>query len=101
MIYPRLVFKDGGNIPRAGGFYTYTLAHDDDEYDGMIDSGWYATLPDAIEGKVNEESQSESGGDAPPTRAEMETKAKELGIQFDGRTGDKTLMAKIAKALEA
>ena len=29
--------------------------------------------------------------DAPPTRAELEAKAKELGIRFDGRTGDKKL----------
>ena len=29
--------------------------------------------------------------DAPPTRAELETKAKELGIRFDGRTRDKKL----------
>ena len=29
--------------------------------------------------------------DAPPTRAELETKATELGIRFDGRTRDKKL----------
>jgi hypothetical protein len=29
--------------------------------------------------------------DAPPTRAELEAKATELGIRFDGRTGDKKL----------
>ena len=29
--------------------------------------------------------------DAPPTRAELETKAKELKIRFDGRTRDKKL----------
>jgi hypothetical protein len=29
--------------------------------------------------------------DAPPTRAELESKAKELGIRFDGRTRDKKL----------
>lgn len=28
---------------------------------------------------------------APPTREELEAKAKELGIRFDGRTGDKKL----------
>jgi hypothetical protein len=28
---------------------------------------------------------------SPPTRAELETKAKELGIKFDGRTKDKKL----------
>jgi pyridoxine/pyridoxamine 5'-phosphate oxidase len=29
--------------------------------------------------------------DAPPTRAELEAKATELGIKFDGRTKDKKL----------
>ncbi len=29
--------------------------------------------------------------DAAPTREELEAKAKELGIRFDGRTGDKKL----------
>lgn len=37
--------------------------------------------------------------DAPPTRAELEQKATELGIKFDGRTTDKKLAAKIAEAL--
>lgn len=36
---------------------------------------------------------------APPTRAEMEAKATELGIKFDGRSSDKTLLAKIEEAL--
>ena len=36
---------------------------------------------------------------APKTREEMETKAKELGLKFDGRTGDKKLMSMIEEAL--
>jgi hypothetical protein len=39
--------------------------------------------------------------DAPPTRDELERKAKELGISFDGRTGDKKLSALIAEKLGA
>lgn len=37
---------------------------------------------------------------APPTRAELESKATELGIRFDGRTSDKKLGALIAASLE-
>lgn len=37
--------------------------------------------------------------DAPPTRAELETKATELGIKFDGRTKDKKLGQLIQDAL--
>lgn len=38
---------------------------------------------------------------APPTRSELEAKALELGIRFDGRTSDKKLGALIAASLEA
>ena len=38
---------------------------------------------------------------APPTRAELEAKAKELGIRFDGRTGDKKLGQLIQDRLSA
>jgi hypothetical protein len=39
--------------------------------------------------------------DAAPTRAELEAKAKELGIRFDGRTGDKKLGQLIQDRLSA
>lgn len=39
--------------------------------------------------------------DAAPTRAELEAKAKELGIKFDGRTGDKKLGQLIQDRLSA
>lgn len=35
---------------------------------------------------------------APVGRAALEAKAKALGVAFDGRTGDKTLAARIAEA---
>lgn len=38
---------------------------------------------------------------APPTRPELEAKALELGIRFDGRTSDKKLGALIAASLGA
>jgi hypothetical protein len=38
--------------------------------------------------------------DAPPTREELEQKARELGIRFDGRTSDKRLLARIEAALK-
>ncbi len=37
--------------------------------------------------------------DAMPTREELETKAIELGLKFDGRTSDKKLTKLIAEAL--
>lgn len=38
---------------------------------------------------------------SPPSRAEIETKCTELGIEFDGRHSDSRLLAKITAALEA
>jgi len=38
--------------------------------------------------------------DAPPTRAELESKATELGIKFDGRTRDKRLANLIEEKLK-
>lgn len=40
-----------------------------------------------------------NAGNAQPTREEMEIKAKELGIHFDGRTTDKSLAEKIEHVL--
>lgn len=37
---------------------------------------------------------------APPTRLELEIKALELGIKFDGRTTDKRLLEKISETLK-
>lgn len=42
-----------------------------------------------------------SEDNAPPTREELEAKAKELGIRFDGRTGDKKLGQLIQDRLSA
>ena len=39
--------------------------------------------------------------EAAPTREELEAKAKELGIRFDGRTGDKKLGQLIQDRLSA
>lgn len=44
--------------------------------------------------------QVEVDDNAPPTRTELETKAKELGISFDGRTTDRKLGERIADALK-
>jgi hypothetical protein len=46
-----------------------------------------------VEAKVPEEN-------AAPTREELEAKATELGIKFDGRTTDKRLLDKITASLQ-
>lgn len=97
MSYPRLVYRCPGNIQRAGGTYDHKPVADDDENSAALADGWFATLPEAIEGKSVDAQAKEY--DAPPTREELETKAKELGIKFDGRTTDAKLGKLIDEAL--
>ena len=98
MNFPRTVFKNGGNLDRAGGKYSDLLVLNQAQFDKALEEGWSATLPEAINPPQKEDNQPD---DAPPTREEMEAKARELGIKFDGRIGDKKLLALIEKALEA
>lgn len=101
MEFPRLVYKTPGTNPMQGGTYACKAVADHEELTAALREGWYATLPEAAEGKhIIEEETEAPDDDAPPTRAELEEKARELGIKFDGRTGDKALLKRITDALE-
>lgn len=82
MIFPRLVYKSAS---------VHSLVDDRDQFALMIKEGWFASVPEALSGvhDVADESQ--------PTRAELEQKANELELKFDGRTSD----AKLAKLIES
>jgi len=99
MEFPTLVYKCPGSHQRPGGTYSYKGVQDADEHASALADGWFATLPEAIEGKPTEAPA--PAADAPPTRAELEQKATELGIKFDGRTGDKKLAEAIAAKVKA
>jgi hypothetical protein len=106
MDFPRFVYKNGGPLQRAGGSYNHTLVESQKEMDVALSAGWFATLPEAIDYREPRTGpgtkQGETSDDnAPPTRAELEAKATELGIKFDARFGDKRLAELIQKALEA
>jgi len=83
MIFPRLVYKSAS---------VYLLVQDQKEYDQAISGEWFDNVPDALAGKKEDNS--------PPTRAELEAKATELGLKFDGRTSDAKLGKMIADSLE-
>lgn len=73
----------------------------DEDVEAILADGWH-TDPNAAAaaGKAPEHVKADAPEDvAPPTREELEAKAKELGIEFDGRNSDKKLAAKIAAAL--
>jgi hypothetical protein len=74
MEYPRLVYKSAS---------IFKLVDDDSEYANALSAGWFKTVPEALKEKSDNNE---------PTRAELEQKAKELGVKFDGRTSDEKLL---------
>lgn len=97
--YQDMVYKNGGPYARKGGTYDTKGVNSREEHDEALKNGWFNTLPEAIAGKaaVVELPPDEK----PPTRAELEQKAKELNIKFSKSTTDEVLAANIAKALGA
>lgn len=94
--FPTILYRTPGphKKPR-GGTYAYKGAADQAAFDDLISKGWFPSYEDAVAGKVVIDEVSA------PTRLELEYKASELGVSYDGRTSDKKLAERIAKALEA
>ena len=103
--FPTILYRTPGphKKPR-GGTYAYCGAADQAEFDALITKGWFPSYEEAAAGKANvaakviEDPVDEVSG---PTREELESKAKELGLSFNARTSDKKLEERIAEALEA
>ena len=87
---PTMLYKLGKHIEIEGSTYDYTIV-DEKEISDKLKEGWYLTTTDAK--KVD------SDDDGEVTREELEHKAKELSIKFDGRMSDKNLLAKINEKL--
>lgn len=86
MDFPRLVYKS----PTV-----YLLVEEANQFDAALGAGWFASVPEAVRGVADTPVDT-----APPTREELEQKATELGLKFDGRTSDRKLRDMIAAALE-
>lgn len=101
MEFPRMVVRAGTAWALESGTYDLATANDADHLAALLADGWHADQyaardagTEAVSARVDHEP--EAPEDHPPTRAELEQKARELGIKFDGRTGDKKLAAMIA-----
>ena len=95
MSFPTLVYKSPGNhFGPNGSTYNYAGVADQEELDKRLSEGWCLTLLGAVTGEVEEVED-----DSSPTREELEAKATELGVKFDGRTTDAALSKKIDAAL--
>lgn len=101
MEYPTMVFKVPGKHVRPNGTYDFTGVSNAEELAAKLKEGWFLTLPEAIEPKKETfVATTETDDTAPPTRQELEQKATELGIKFDGRFSDKKISQLIEEALK-
>ena len=79
-----------------GYMLDYTIV-DATDVEQMLTEGWFLTTTEAGE---SAQPQPVLSDEAAPTREELEAKATELGIKFDGRNSDKKLGDLIAATLE-
>lgn len=93
--YPTLVYKSPGDHFGPGSTtYSYKGIQEPEQMAEALASGWFRTLAEALAGEA-----AEPEDNAGPNREELEAKAAELGIKFDGRTTDAGLLKKINAAL--
>lgn len=91
--FPKALYRHGAGTLVDGVECAFMVAQDAAEEATALADGWGFVAPTA-------EPVKEPADDAPPTRAELEAKATELGVKFDGRWGDKRLSDAIAAALK-
>lgn len=97
-----MLYKAPGPHEIHGGHFDYTIVDADEE--GAIETakaeGWFETTTEAKEASEVAKTKREAELNAPPSRAELETKANELGIKFNDKMSDKKLADLIAANLE-
>lgn len=109
-----MLYKCPGPHDIHGGQFDYKIV-EDGEIDAALADGWKLTTPEAKQAhkdlldaqaaereKQAEEEAAKALADAnsPPTRAELEEMAQNLGLPFNGRTSDKKLADLIKAATE-
>lgn len=107
MIFPCHLYKvPGPHMGHGGVLYKYVGCADEQEFKRLSAMGWHASLSEASAGETAKEviqtaeALEEAIDDvSPATRAELEQKAKELGIRGVHLMKDETLAKRIAEAL--
>jgi hypothetical protein len=113
--FPKMLCRYPGSVALQDGNYALRIVQDEAEHDAALADGWHEDPPAARQ--AHAEAQARAADEvaaaaaahdaealaqlqsAPPTRAEMETKARELELKFDGRTSDAKLLRMIEAAL--
>lgn len=102
--FPRMIYQAGGTEEIHGGHFATLIVDDQDALDAALAEGWSLTTDEARAPKAEAAPQTSpppADDNAPPTRAELEAKATELGIEFSPRIGDAKLAERIDAALAA
>lgn len=107
--FPMMLYKAPGRNEVHGMMLDHVLVHNADELEEKLEQGWFEKTTDAHAAYVREQARaaeeraalanteaaaranSNAPDTAPPTRAELELKARELGIAFNGKTTDAAL----------
>lgn len=106
---PRMLYQAGGPHEIHGGLFDYLIVESDEELTVALANGWHMTTDEARAADLALKAHRIPAelltpavplDDAPPTRDELERKATELGIAFDGRTKNAKLAEKIAAVLQ-
>lgn len=100
MEFPRMIYRLGSMAVLEAGTFDHKLVGSAEELEAAQADGWHLDQFAAAEaGQPKGAPEDDVPDNDPPTRAELEAKAKELGIGFNARTADATLAAKIAAAV--
>jgi cystathionine beta-lyase/cystathionine gamma-synthase len=114
--FPKMLFRfPGADAALQDGRYALLTVHDEEAHDAALSDGWHEDPAAARQAHVEAQARAaeeaaaaatardaedlEKMRTAPPTRAEMEQKARELELKFDGRTSDAKLLRMIEAAL--
>lgn len=105
--FPALVLASAVAEPLQDGVYGTRVVSSEDEHDAALAEGWHESPAEARQAHAAASlapaptpAPAPADENAPPTRAELEAKATELGIRFRSNTSDKALGDRIAAALE-
>ena len=104
MEYPAFVYRKAAKRREDRSPFDTLLVADDAEHEAALKDGWCNDVISALAPKVELVASSSDvvavvADDLPPNRAELEAKAVELGLKFDGRTSDRKLSSLIDEAL--
>lgn len=91
-----MLYRHPGPHEIHGGKFDYIVV-DADDVPATVAQGWRRTTGEALDASKPKTVMAVNMDDnAPPTRIEMEMEAARLGLEYDGRIGDKKLAALIA-----